>query len=98
MKRHVVQAWNIRISYPDKEILLFNDDASGVFLRVKLYLQVVLAHVYSADQTLCMLIYSKFGASVSSIHLEEIARSRCKKAEPLKSSLDLANIVEKIAH
>ena len=35
--RHLVQIFNIRIYYPDKEITLFDDDASGSLLHSKLH-------------------------------------------------------------
>ena len=47
MTRHLVQMRNLRISHPSKEILPFDDDASGVFRHVKLRPQVAEAHAYS---------------------------------------------------
>ena len=40
MNRHIVQICNIRIFCPDKEILVFNDNASGAFCHAKLHLKL----------------------------------------------------------
>ena len=56
---------NIRISYPSKYILLFDGNSSGSFIHVKMPLQVVVAHTYSVDQTLCMPVGSVFDDNVS---------------------------------
>ena len=82
MTRHLVQIHNIRMSYPHKEILLFNKDASGACPHVKLNPQVVVSHAYSVGQTLYMPIGSVFGANVIPHNWEAFAQFRRKKAEP----------------
>ena len=37
MNRHLVQIYNLRISYPHTDILLFDDDAAGAFRHVKFH-------------------------------------------------------------
>ena len=44
MNRHLFKICNIRISYSDKEILLFDEENSGSFLHTKLQPQVASSH------------------------------------------------------
>ena len=55
----------IRISYPDKYIILFDDDDSGAFRHVKIHPKVVVSHDHYGGQTLCMPVGSVFGSNVS---------------------------------
>ena len=99
MNRQLVQMFNIRISYPDKEILLFDDNASGKCSHVKLQPQVVASHAYSFVQNLCIPIGSLFGDNVIPQNWEVLAQYSCKKVENLQSSPNLKNIVkEKCSH
>ena len=63
--RHLVQIYNLRISYPHTDILLFNNEAAGAFRRVKLYPDVAAAHAYSVGQTSYVPTGSVFGSNVS---------------------------------
>ena len=54
--RHIVQICNMRMFYPDKETLLFDDDASGVLRHVKLQPQAAEAYAHYVGQTICMTI------------------------------------------
>ena len=65
MIRYFTQICNIKISYPGKEILLFDEKSSGASRHVKLHLKIVVAHVHSVCQMLCAPIVSFFGASVN---------------------------------
>ena len=64
MTRHPVQTHNIRISYLDKEILLFDEDASGAFRHAKLCPVVATSHAHAVGKTLCMSIGSVFDSNV----------------------------------
>ena len=64
MTGHLTQIHNIIISCPDKEIILFDEDASGVFRHVKLQPQVVASNAFSFGQILRAPIGSVFGANV----------------------------------
>ena len=94
MARRLVQICNLRLSHATKEILLFDDDASGVFRHVKLHPQVALDHMHSVGQTLCKPIVSVFGANVSLHNWEAFTQSLYKKSEYLKYSPDLPTIVD----
>ena len=65
MTRYLVQIYNIRICYPDREILLLDEDASGAFRHEKLDPKFAAAHAYSVYETLYMPIGSVFGANGS---------------------------------
>ena len=65
MTRHIVRTCDIRTSYHDQDILLFDDDAAGAFHHVELHPQVDAAHSYSARQTLYIPIGTVFGAKLS---------------------------------
>ena len=49
MMRNLFQTCNVGVSYPGKEILLFDDNASRVLRCVKLYPQEASAHTYSTS-------------------------------------------------
>ena len=89
MTRHLLCTWNLRISYLDTDILLFDDDAAGVFHHVKIHPEVAAAHVYSVGQTLHIPIGSTFDSNVSPRNWELFAKFRYMLAEHLKSSLDV---------
>ena len=95
MTRYLVQIHDIRISYPDKDILLFDDDASGAFLHAKIHPQVEEAHTHSVGQILCMRIGPVFGGNVSPHNWKVFPQSRCKKEEHLQFSSNLDKIVQK---
>ena len=52
MTRHLDQMHNFLMSFPIREILLFDYDTSGTFRHVKLHPKVVVAHIHSFGQTL----------------------------------------------
>ena len=81
MTNHLVQIHNMRFSYPNKVILLFDYDASGAFLHAKLYPQDAVANVCSFGQTLCMPVSPVFGTNFSPHKWEFFAQSLCKKME-----------------
>ena len=64
-KRHPKRIFNLRISYEFKEILLFNDDASGAFRHIKMHPKIAGALVFIIGETLCAPIGSGFGSNTS---------------------------------
>ena len=76
MTRHLVQMCNLRISHPSKEILTFDNDASGAIRNVKLHSQVAAAHAHSVGQTLHTPIGSVFGTNVIPHNWEVFAQYR----------------------
>eukprot|EP00957_Ditylum_brightwellii_P121835 9290980-Ditylum_brightwellii.AAC.1 len=45
LPKHLIRIWNLRISYPDDDILLWDDDATGAFRQCKLHPDI--AQVFS---------------------------------------------------
>eukprot|EP00957_Ditylum_brightwellii_P018017 1357409-Ditylum_brightwellii.AAC.1 len=41
MPNHLIRNWSLRISYPDDDILLWDDDATGAFRQYKLHPDIV---------------------------------------------------------
>ena len=89
------QTCNIRASYPEKHVLLFDEDTLGIYLYVNFHPQVSSAYVQSVDQTLCMTMFSVFGTNISSHEWEVFAQSFCKKLEHSYSSPYLESIARK---
>ena len=65
MTRYLVQIHNMRISCPNKEIVIFDDDASGAFRHANLYPQATASHAHSVGQKLCIPVDPFFGSNVS---------------------------------
>ena len=76
MTRYLFHIHNMQISYPKREIALFDDDASGAFYHAKAHPQVATAHACSVDHTLCMTVGSFFGDNVSEYNWEVFEKSR----------------------
>ena len=73
MTRHLVQTHDLRTSCPSKDILLFDDEASGVFRHVTLHPYVAASHACSVGQKLCTPIGSVFVANVRPRNWEAFA-------------------------
>ena len=80
-KNYLKRIYNLRITYSNKEILLFDDDVLGSFRHIKLYLDAVRSHAFIIRSKLYVPLGSVFGLNVSSHNWEVIALSRTKLAE-----------------
>ena len=65
LNRYLMQIYNLHISYPTIDILLFNDNAVGAFRYINLYPDITAAYAYSVGQTLYILTRSVFGSNIS---------------------------------
>eukprot|EP00957_Ditylum_brightwellii_P111927 8535985-Ditylum_brightwellii.AAC.1 len=45
LTKHLIRIWNLRLSYPEEDIILWDDDATGAFMQCKLHLDI--AQVFS---------------------------------------------------
>lgn len=79
--RHLIQIYNLRISYPREEIFLFDDDVSGSFKLTKYHPDVAVTHSFKLDKSLYIPLGSTFGSNVSPQEFEVIAKARVRKAE-----------------
>jgi len=64
-KNHLKRIYNLRITYSNKEILLFDDDASGAFRHIKLHPDVAGAHAFIIRNKLYLPLGSVFGSNIS---------------------------------
>ena len=94
-KGYLKRIYNLRITYRFKEILLFDDDASGAFRHIKLHPDIVGAHAFIIGDTLYVPIGSVFGSNASPCNWEVIALSRTKLAEWLQTQPNIKEIEEK---
>ena len=49
MTRHLARTCNLRIAYPDTDILLFDDDDAGSFRHAKHHPDIAAAHSHSVS-------------------------------------------------
>jgi len=75
-QRHLTRIWNIRISFPLEDILLWDDDVSGAFRLVKYNPEVAAAFSAILNNILCVPVGQNFGGNTSAQNWEGIARAR----------------------
>ena len=63
--RHLVQIYNLRLTHPNEEIYLFDDDAKEVCRRPKYHPDVASAFVFRISSYLMIPLRFTFGSSVS---------------------------------
>ena len=59
--RHLTQIWNLRISYPNEELYLFDDNVKGVFRHSKYYPYVAGSFAFSISSYLMIPLGQTFG-------------------------------------
>jgi len=74
--RHLSWIWNLRISYPDQIIYLWDDDVSGAFRIVKYNPEVASAFSAMVNGKLWIPVGQVFGGNTSAQNFEGIARAR----------------------
>ena len=94
-KMHLRRIYNLRITYKFKEILLFDDDASGAFMHVKMRPDISGIYAFIIGDTLYVPIGSVFGSNVSPHNWKVISLSRTKLSEWLKTQQNIKEIEEK---
>ena len=95
LRRHLTRIYNLRITYPLEEILLFDDDASGAFRHVKYHPDIAGAYAFIINGILYLPLGTVFGSNVSSHNWEVFAISRARLAEWLQHQPHISDIVEK---
>jgi hypothetical protein len=86
--------WNLRISYPDEEIYIGDDDAGGAFRHIKYHPNVVAMHSYLIRQVLYMATAQTFGDNTSPSNWEPVALSRQQHAQHLWHQPDIVQRAE----
>ena len=87
--RHLEIIWNLRITYPDIDILLFDDDVKGAFRHSKYHPDVASAFSFIVANHLFIPMGGTFGSITSPANFEPIARARTHLAEHLSDRTDL---------
>ena len=99
-QRHLETIWNLRISYPQSDILLFDDDVKGAFRHCKYHPDVASAFAFIISQHLFVPLGGTFGSITSPSNFEPIARARVHLAEFLSDRRDLLSkykhIIDKV--
>ena len=87
--RHLEQIWNLRISYPSSEILLWDDDITGAFKHCKFNPEVIGAFGYVLLQMLIIPCGLQFGCTFSPANFVPLADAREQLAESLSRDTEL---------
>ena len=99
-QRHLENIWNLRISYPQSDILLFYDDFKDSFRHCKYHPDVASAFAFIISQYLFIPLGGTFGSITSPSNFEPIARARVHLAEHLSDRRDLLkkyrHIIDKV--
>ena len=88
-QRHLETIWNLRITYPTTEILLFDDDVKSAFRQCKYHPDVASAFSFIIKQYLFIPLGGTFGSITSPANFEPIARARIHLAHHLSNRRDL---------
>ena len=76
LRRHLLRIWNLRISFPSEDILLWDDDVSGAFRLIKYNPEIATAFAAILNHTLCIPVGQNFGGNTSAQNWEGIAMAR----------------------
>jgi len=74
--RHLTQIWNLRITYPDDVIYLWDDDVAGAFRLVKYNPEIAAAFSAIVHNILWIPVGQVFGGNTSAQNFEGLARAR----------------------
>jgi len=93
-QRHLTRIWNLRISFPLEDILLWDDDVSGAFRLIKYNPEIAAAFAAILNNTLCIPVGQNFGGNTSAQNWEGIAKAREILAQYL-SNTKFQSLIEK---
>ena len=74
--KHLIRIWNLGISYPDEDILLWDDDATGAFRQSKLHPDIAQVFSFIIELILFVPCGNTFGSNTSPANCEPIRRAR----------------------
>jgi len=89
LPKHLIRIWNLRISYPEKDILLWDDDATGAFRQCKLHPDIAQVFSFIIEQLLFVPCGNTFGSNTSPANWEPVRRAREALAQKLFSDSSL---------
>lgn len=84
--------WNLRISYPDRDILTWADDIAAAFKQCKMNPEIIQGFMYRIGTYACVSIANNFGTRFAPSQFESIARVREILAEHFQQD---TSIIEK---
>ena len=87
--RHLTQIWNLRISYPLEDILLWDDDVTGDFRHGKFNPEIIGAFAFVILKLLIIPFGLQFGCTFSPTNFEPLATARQKFVESLGNNFSL---------
>ena len=84
--RHLIRIWNLRITYADDDILLWDDDVAGAFRLIKYNPEIAQAFSAIVHNTLWIPTGQVFGGNTSAQNFEGLALAREYLAQHLSSN------------
>ena len=81
--RLLVWTWNLRISFPQKKLLIMDNDITNAFRLLKLNPEVVPMHVYQARGYVGFVTGQSFGGCFAPPNFDPVARARIQQARYL---------------
>ena len=94
--RHLQTVWNDKISYPDIDILLFDDDVKSAFRHCKYHPDIAAVFSFIIEKYLFIPLGGTFGSITSPSNFEPIARAITHLAGFLSDRTDLLQKYEHI--
>ena len=79
--KHLIRIWNLRISYPDQDIYVWDDDVSGAFRQGKYNPDIATAFAFIIFNMLWIPCGTVFGSNTSPGNFEPIAMARMLLAQ-----------------
>eukprot|EP00957_Ditylum_brightwellii_P069616 5287842-Ditylum_brightwellii.AAC.1 len=76
MPNHLIRIWNLRIPYPDDDILLWDDDTTGAFRQCKLYPDIEQVFSFIIEQLMFIPCGQTSGSNTSPFNWEPIRQAR----------------------
>ena len=80
---HLKRIYNLRITHPEEEIYLWDDDVISAFLWVKLNPDISSVFVFRIQNLLCITTGQTFSSNTSPFNWEVLAQARCLIGEHL---------------
>jgi len=95
-EKHLESIWNLRITYPHSDILLFDDDVKGAFRHSKYHPDIASDFAFIIEQFLFIPMGGTFGSITSLANFEPVSRGRVHLAHFLSNRRDLLQKYEHI--
>ena len=74
--RHLKRIWNMRITYPTTDLLLFDDDVKGAFRHCKYHPDNLNTYTYTVSNRIYFPLGGIFRSTTSPANFEPLAQAR----------------------